>query len=340
MCGPILTLSPSVLSKLRDQLKRWVEATFNVLVELGPAQSHQATTMQQAAGTWLQDMARALEACPLTGGADGSIPMDAFLVVMECIPPVYDTLFTYPRTVMTIKRDIYHGAQSMREAAAEVPPPSSGGATVKYMIFHELRVHGVEGIRQDRKCGSHSLLWLNRASSFLCSLVRGIHSGKEPKVAASDAYKAILEPFHGWVTKKLQGTAMGLCPSKEAILANLGLFSEVEASAQLEAFLRLMEPLNAAVLPRAADEPRTSHVSPPSSPLFHTPAGARAADEPPARFRRQGLTYRVWWLVELGGSAAGGSVGRRARYVRASVSAVRRREGRAGGRPGAAGRGP
>jgi hypothetical protein len=172
--------------------------------------------------TWLQAMATALEACQVD--EQGNIPADAYLAAMEKIPPVYEALFSYKMVVNILKKDIFNAAQSVREGAHAVPPPSTGVVTLNMMVMHELRCVGnstsntehtpsprlphllpaprrhahrlknVSGIEKDKSCGSHSLLWLNRASTFMTTFMRGMYDGAEPKAAAQAAYAKVLEP--------------------------------------------------------------------------------------------------------------------------------------------------
>ena len=96
--------------------------------------------------------------------------------------------------------------------------------------------------------GGKALLWLNRASTLITAIMRGIYEGKDPKVAAGEAYETVLKPYHGFMTKKVVGTALGICPAKEAILQKLQLPTEEAAKEQIAAFLKLMEPLLAAIM--------------------------------------------------------------------------------------------
>lgn len=203
-----------------------------------------ATGEEELEAGWLQRMVRALDRCRL--GKGGSIPTDRFLDVMETIPPVYEALFKRRFIISALQKDVTNAAQTVRERAAEVP--EERGTTLQGMVAHELRELGGAGIRKDKVCGSHSLVWLNRASTFITKLMRGIADGAEPSAAASAAYDSVLRPYHGFVAQKVAGAAMSLCPAKPLILAGLRLPSEEVATRQMDAFLRRMEPLSAAVL--------------------------------------------------------------------------------------------
>ena len=138
----------------------------------------------------------------------------------------------------------------MRAAAARSP----AAGTLQGLVAHSIATLGIEGIRTSdhargaKADGAKSLLWLNRASTFMTRLMRGLADGAEPKAAAGSAYSEVLRPYPGFVTSRVVGTAMGLCPPMKSILSKLELPDEGEAQVQLSSFLALMEPLTAEVM--------------------------------------------------------------------------------------------
>ena len=216
-----------------------------------PTERHavRADGATEAAGTWLQRMQALLLPC-CDHGADGAIPTDAFLEAVEQFPELYEAIFSVQMIVGILRKDVLNGVAEVRAAATAA---GAAGRPLQGLVAHRIDAIGVEGIRtSDHSRGSaadgaKSLLWLNRAATFLARLMRGLADGVEPKAAASAAYTHALGPYHGFMTSKVVGTAMGLCPPRETILRKLDLPSEEEASAQLAAFLARLEPLVANV---------------------------------------------------------------------------------------------
>ena len=167
--------------------------------------------------------------------------------MIKCIPAVYSVLFNVKMVVGILEGDINHGAKELTRALAEM---GDEAATLQSIMTAVIRDKGgVEGVRTSKEPTTcKSILWLNRATTFITMFIRGIHDGKESKVASSTAYDTILKPYHGFMTKKVVGTAMGLCPSADVIRTKFNLPDEAAAAEQMGAFLALMEPLTAAVL--------------------------------------------------------------------------------------------
>ena len=93
---------------------------------------------------------------------------------------------------------------------------------------------GVEGVRRSKQhTPCKSILWLNRASTFIAMFIRGLSDGKEAKLASAEAYDTVLRPYHGFMAKKVVGNAMGLCPAREAILRKFRLPDEAVFARQM-----------------------------------------------------------------------------------------------------------
>merc|ERR1719201_317395 len=123
----------------------------------------------------------------------------SYLAVLEGIPPVYDKLF--PSAVASImKGDITGGVGIVREAMASIP--GGKGSTLLGMIKYHIELLGPEKCAAEKKNGTKSLLWLNRAACFICMMLRELSNGKETKEAAGIAYKNVLEEYHGWMTRQ------------------------------------------------------------------------------------------------------------------------------------------
>lgn len=193
--------------------------------------------------TWLEDMVVVLKT--VERNADGTIPTEAYLGAIDKFPPIYEALFSVQMVVGILKKDITNGAAEVRKAAASM---GEHGATLNSMCSHVVQTMTVEGARKSKDNGAKALLWLNRASTFMTRLMRGLADGLAPKEAAAKAYGDILKPYHGFMTSKVVGTAMGLVPNIETILKKLDLPTEEEGKRQMDAFLALMEPLTQEVM--------------------------------------------------------------------------------------------
>ena len=195
--------------------------------------------------TWIADMMVALET--VKRNPDGSIPTELYLQCLEKFTPVYDSLFSVQMVVKILKNDIINGVAEVRKGAAAM---GEKGASLSSLCTHAVETSGVEAIRKSKDNGAKALLWLNRASTFMTRLMRGLADGLPPKEAAAKAYAEILKPYHGFMTSKVVGTAMGLVPSIEVICKKLEWagMDDPGGKAEMDAFLALMEPLVAEVM--------------------------------------------------------------------------------------------
>ena len=122
--------------------------------------------------------------------------------MIKCIPAVYSVLFNVKMVVGILEGDINHGAKELTRALAEM---GDEAATLQSIMTAVIRDKGgVEGVRTSKEPTTcKSILWLNRATTFITMFIRGLHDGKESKVAASTAYDTVLKPYHGFMTKKV-----------------------------------------------------------------------------------------------------------------------------------------
>lgn len=167
----------------------------------------------------------------------------SYLAVLEAVPPIYDKLF--PSAVAGImKSDITNGVAVVREAMAAVP--QGKGATLVGMIKYHIETLGKEKCAAEKKNGTKSLLWLNRAATFICLMLRNLSQGMETKDAAYDAYEKVLKPYHGWMTQQVVGNAVSLGPVRDDIYKKMDLTPEAAAE-QVPIFCDSMEKLSGQV---------------------------------------------------------------------------------------------
>jgi len=150
------------------------------------------------------------------------------------------------QAVSTLSDDINNGVLRVREAANKCS--GSTGETLQGMCDDLVASPGSEACRADNTSGIRCLLWLNRATSFICHLIKYILAGKEPHVAANDAYVEYLQPYHGYMLGTFVQTIMYGAPAKEKMFSLLQLESEAAAIVQMTDFVRMLEPLTVDIL--------------------------------------------------------------------------------------------
>jgi hypothetical protein len=169
---------------------------------------------------WFETMGKELDAVIRT---DADIMTMSYIGVLQAVPPIYDKLF--PVAVAGImKGDITNGCQVVTQAMAEVP--GGKGATLKGMIQHHIETLGPQKCAAAKANGTKSLLWLNRAATFISRLLRLLIEGKSSSEAAYAAYEEVLKPYHGWMTQQVVGNAVSLGPNREKIFTQLEITQE------------------------------------------------------------------------------------------------------------------
>merc|ERR1719231_139317 len=114
------------------------------------------------------------------------------------------------------------------------------------MMKHHIETLGKEKCAAEKKNGTKSLLWLNRAATFICMMLRNLSKGMETSEAAYDAYEKVLKPYHGWMTQQVVGNAVSLGPARADIYTKMNLTPEAAAE-QVPVFCDAMEKLSTQV---------------------------------------------------------------------------------------------
>lgn len=192
-----------------------------------------------SSSTWLHRVIEAMG--QIERDSAGQITTESYMRVSEQIPDIYDLLF--PSLVASpMKSACVDGVATVREAMASIP--GGKGATLLGMVQHQVAETGAEALGVPGvRSGTKSLLWLNRECTYICMLLRLMSMGMEPSQAASQAYDAVLRPYHTFMVRTTVGNAVSLAPARDKLLALLNLGSEQEAIAQITALCELGEPL-------------------------------------------------------------------------------------------------
>ena len=193
---------------------------------------------------WMAKMMRAL--AKIEKDEAGNMVTESYLAAMEEVNPVYACLFTSGMIVRQLQSDLTGSITAVRECVKTVG--EEAGKTLDSMCKAEIERITLKKCQTTKKNGVKCLLWLNRATSFLAFFIHGLKDGKESKVAAGEAYEAILKPYHGWMARKIVGTAMGMTPKRDVIFTKVGCKDEAEANEMMAPFLGAFEPVNKAVL--------------------------------------------------------------------------------------------
>ena len=140
----------------------------------------------------------------------GDVQTASYLAVLAAVPPIYDQLF--PAAVSGImKGDITGGVATVREAMAAIP--NGEGATLLGIVKHQISTLGPAACAAAKANATKSLLWLNRAATFISQLLRALAMGMDSDKAAYMAYSNVLKPYHGWMTEKIVGNAVSYGPA-------------------------------------------------------------------------------------------------------------------------------
>lgn len=165
----------------------------------------------------LLELAALVPAATAPGGGDEP-EAGAFLDCAEAVVPVVEALGV---TLTPVQIDMKSNTKRLRKRLAEAGPEQVRS------VFDFVREEKVRGQHTSNSGCTKGLLWLLRAMRFVERLIRSLSSSKEVTVseAATDAYNAVLKPYHGWVTYGVFQAAMSALPlsvNRESLVATLG----------------------------------------------------------------------------------------------------------------------
>jgi hypothetical protein len=173
----------------------------------------------------------------------GAIQCASFFAALEEMSGVYDLLFSVAPVRGQLKSDLNNNLNEVKERLAAAGW-SAEGTTLREILQHDLQLIGVDGCRLHKnRSAIWGLLWVNRASTFIFTFLKGIVDGKTGKESAEVAY-AELSVYHGFFTRKFVGMAMTVgSMSREELIRKMELPDEETAVRMAREFIELGEPL-------------------------------------------------------------------------------------------------
>ncbi|KAH9256662.1 hypothetical protein BASA81_005166 [Batrachochytrium salamandrivorans] len=163
-----------------------------------------------------------------------------FVAACQDVAKIYDALFM-GLIASQLKGDITNSSSCLQKAFLANPVDR---ATLQALVDNELKLFGKDKVRVNKASGIVSLLWAKRAVTFILTYLDFL--GTKPDWSAGQCaqqtYEVVLKRYHGWLTAKMVGAAMGLAPSREDIFVKLGLpkGGESAAIAEFVAVLKLV----------------------------------------------------------------------------------------------------
>mmetsp|Transcript_265 Transcript_265/g.816 ORF Transcript_265/g.816 Transcript_265/m.816 type:complete len:204 (-) Transcript_265:108-719(-) len=170
--------------------------------------------------------------------ADGEILTAPFLGVCRAMLPVFDNLGT---AFYVAKADVSGNIERLASRAVV--------DQARYeRLFEIVRVEVAEGSTGRNDSCAKGLLWLKRFLEFTVDLLQRVAADDEATLstAASEAYKARLAPFHGFLSKSAFTVVMNVVPSRATFVESLGA-DEASVKAELSAVSDRFGPLLAKV---------------------------------------------------------------------------------------------
>eukprot|EP00033_Pygsuia_biforma_P000377 GCRY01000452.1.p1 GENE.GCRY01000452.1~~GCRY01000452.1.p1 ORF type:complete len:202 (+),score=39.23 GCRY01000452.1:1225-1830(+) len=138
-----------------------------------------------------------------------------FLDACQHICAVFDILGT--SGLGFVKSDIEGNIKKLRKSFDVNPAEHS---TLQAL----LRVDITNGHTKKSNSATESLMWLMRALQFIEQFLERLSKGQPEKLkdCCNEAYECTLSKHHGWMARKLFGTAMMFLPYKEDFFSKLG----------------------------------------------------------------------------------------------------------------------
>eukprot|EP00923_Selenidium_pygospionis_P003519 GHVN01005548.1.p2 GENE.GHVN01005548.1~~GHVN01005548.1.p2 ORF type:complete len:223 (-),score=20.16 GHVN01005548.1:1505-2173(-) len=163
------------------------------------------------------------------------------------VVPLYDKIFGPGMVANQLKKDLEGSATGCKTTVLSNP---MNWKTVDGLIVGEVQKRGYDVVRQDKASGVVKLLWMKRALEFIATFLDNAvlrMPDKSVKDAASDAYNAVLKPYHGMVVAAVVSAAFRLAPGREDLLKSLGFESMEAAKEPVHRFLGVLKPVLASI---------------------------------------------------------------------------------------------
>ncbi|PHJ26090.1 glycolipid transfer [Cystoisospora suis] len=179
---------------------------------------------------------------------DGRILCVPLAEAAKTIIPVYDTVFGGGMVSNLLKKDLDNSSTKVIQASArdQASIPDSGPITVDMMIACEVKQSGVNALRKDSECGVKNLLWMKRALDFVVGFLENVifkMKGQSAKECATDVYKRVLKPYHGFMVSNVVTLAFGLCPTREELCKKLGFDDEAVVEDRVKKISEVCRPM-------------------------------------------------------------------------------------------------
>lgn len=125
----------------------------------------------------------------------------------------------------------------------------ANGSSNSERLFVLLREEKARGEAKQPKSNANALLWLKRMLEFVASLLRKLleHSDSSLRAAALDAYEQVLAQYHSWVSYSAFSVMLGVLPSRESFMSELGGASRAEVEADMQALVLAIEPVTTVI---------------------------------------------------------------------------------------------
>lgn len=117
-----------------------------------------------------------------------------------------------------VKSDVGGNIDRLADKAAT--QPDIYNPDIYQMIKDEVQ----QGVHMESSSCTKGLLWLKRAMQFILALLVKLNQDRFISLseAASEAYYATLQPFHGWIVTGTFTIALKLAPSRHTFFSNFG----------------------------------------------------------------------------------------------------------------------
>jgi hypothetical protein len=203
----------------------------------------EATAENECNGTWLDKMIKRYSSIRRVSDSVGDIQLSSYFAAVEETAGIYDILFSSAVVRGQLKKDLGSNLNEVKERL-ELTGWSAEDTTLRELLQHDLGLIGIDGCRLHRKRSAiWGALWVNRASRFILSVLRGFVSGKTGKEAAAVAYEE-LSVYHGLLTRKFVGMAMTVASiSKDDLIRKLEMPDEATTLGKCSEFLAVGQPL-------------------------------------------------------------------------------------------------
>jgi len=127
-------------------------------------------------------------------------------------------------------RDMENNIHKVEALYNSAPPHRRQSMSALLEFEREMGIHGPNAELLDPSAAV-GFLWIRRSIAFQSEMYKNVLNDpqKEPRLAALDAYKNQVEPYHNWAIQKLfRASFSSMTPPRKDMLTKLGGFQEEE----------------------------------------------------------------------------------------------------------------